>query len=108
MCTVEAGITAFEAQVTRRLTRVMVRRMAREIQKPLNRSSRGTFRSFQRQLLRDGRNSLIRSKDSIERKLAEHIQKLKEIKESGGHSSSEEREIRAFESQLEALRELLN
>jgi sensor domain CHASE-containing protein len=85
----------------------MVRRVVREVEKPIKRFSERTYRSFQRQLKTDGRNSLIRSKESIEGKLLEHIQKLKEITEAGGRSSSVEREIRTFESQLEAIRELL-
>jgi predicted peroxiredoxin len=67
-----------------------------------------TLKSFERQLENHGTKSLIKSQRNIEKWLAEHMEKLEVIKKAGGHSSSVEREIRTAESQLEAIKYLLN
>ena len=69
--------------------------------------SQATYRAFERQLAKDGMKSILKTQSTIERKLMEHIQKLAEIKKVGGYSSSVEREIQTFQSQLEALKDLL-
>jgi hypothetical protein len=51
--------------------------------------------------------SILKTQSRIQKNLAEHIQKLSEIKKGGGYSSSVEREIKTYESQLEALKDLL-
>jgi RHS repeat-associated protein len=69
--------------------------------------SEATFKAFERQLAKDGMKSILKTQSGIQKNLAEHIQKLAEIKKSGGYSSSVEREIKTFQSQLDALTDLL-
>jgi len=54
-----------------------------------------------------GVKSVLKSQQKLERRLAEHTDKLSQIKESGGHTSSVEREIKGFKKELEAIREVL-
>ncbi|MGC4128050.1 MAG: RHS repeat-associated core domain-containing protein, partial [Bergeyella sp.] len=69
--------------------------------------SNATFKSFEKQLETNGIESILKSQSKIQLRLAEHLQKLEQIKASGGFSSSVEREIRTFNSQLEAIKDLL-
>jgi spermidine synthase len=69
--------------------------------------SEATFKAFERQLAKDGMKSMLKTQSRIQKNLAEHIQKLSEIKRFGGYSSSVEPEIKTFQSQLEALKDLL-
>ncbi len=70
--------------------------------------SEATFKSFARQLNEHGVGSLTKSRNKIQRRLNEHLTKLNEIKEAGGHTSSVEREIRTFRKQLDAIDDLFN
>ena len=69
--------------------------------------SEATFKAFERQLAKDGMKSILKTQSRIQKNLAEHIQKFSEIKKAGGYSSSVEREIQTFQSQLDALKDLL-
>lgn len=62
---------------------------------------------FGKQLSEHGPRSLRRSQAKIGRRLTEHRQKLEQIREAGGHTSSVEREIRNFERELEAIDRVL-
>jgi RHS repeat-associated protein len=55
-----------------------------------------------------GRRGLQRALATLERRLAEHLTKLGEIKQAGGYSSSVEREIANFRGQIEAIRQALS
>jgi len=59
--------------------------------------------AFANQLKQHGVKSLQRSHKKITRRLNEHVQKLDELKASGGRISSVEREIRTFKRQIEVL-----
>jgi RHS repeat-associated protein len=67
----------------------------------------GMIRAFSRQLETFGRPSVERAIRTLERRVAEHVQKLAEIRARGGHTSSVEREIRTFRGQIEAARRVL-
>ena len=54
-----------------------------------------------------GIKSILKTKASLIKNLAEHLDKLKNIQEMGGYSSSVEREIRTIKSQLQAIKDLL-
>lgn len=61
---------------------------------------------FRKQLQDHGPKSLQRSLNKIERRLNEYVEKLSEIKKSGGHASSVEREIRNFEREIAAIKQI--
>jgi len=69
--------------------------------------SDATYKSFERQLSNDGMKSILKTQTKIQKNLLEHTEKLKEIKKAGGYSSSVEREIKTFRSQLKAIEDLL-
>jgi|GEM_PF-3196765 len=69
--------------------------------------SQATFKAFQKQLQEHGMKSILKTQASIQAKLAEHIHKLAAIRKAGGFTSSVEREIRTFQSQLQAIKDLL-
>ncbi len=69
--------------------------------------SEGTFNAFQNQLQQHGQKSILKSQSKIQKRLHEHIKKLDDIKKAGGHTSSVEREINTFRSQLQAIDDLL-
>jgi hypothetical protein len=69
--------------------------------------SNSTYQAFERQLASGGQKSILKTQARILKNLQEHIEKLDKIKEVGGYSSSVEREIRTFQSQLSAIRALL-
>ena len=69
--------------------------------------SQRQFDKFQKQLKTDGPKSLEKSEKSLERNLAEHQEKLKQIQSEGGQPSSVEREIRTFQEELTVIRSLL-
>jgi len=64
-------------------------------------------RQFERQLSLHGRESLERSRATLERRLIEHLQKLEELRQAGGRTSSIEREIRNFRQQVDAISDIL-
>jgi hypothetical protein len=59
--------------------------------------TKSQVRQFEKQLLEHGVESLYKSRRSLEKRLLEHKEKLKEIEEVGGYTSSVEREIRNLE-----------
>ncbi|MEW6743530.1 MAG: RHS repeat-associated core domain-containing protein [Planctomycetota bacterium] len=59
------------------------------------------------QLREHGRGALEKSRRSIEKNLAEYRQKLEDIRKAGGYTSSVETEIRNWESELEAIDQVL-
>jgi RHS repeat-associated protein len=61
----------------------------------------------ERQLAEHGEKSLQRSLRSFDRRIAEHKQAIRQYKEQGGHTSSLQREMRAFEQERNAIKELL-
>lgn len=62
---------------------------------------------FTKQLVENGPKSLEKSKISIQNKLAEHIDKLADLKSKGMYTSSVEREIRTFTQELNAISKIL-
>lgn len=68
---------------------------------------RRMLRQFERQLAEHGRRSLEKSLNSLQKRLAEHLDKLREIQKVGGHTSSVEREIRNFQRQIDAINQAL-
>ncbi len=66
-----------------------------------------TYDSFKKQLDKDGRKSLEKSRAKLQRRLNEHQTKLEEYKKAGGNTSSVEREIRTFKGQIDAIDDLL-
>jgi RHS repeat-associated protein len=67
----------------------------------------GMIRAFEKQLARDGLKSLEKSLRSFEKNLAEHLQKIAEATPRGGPTSSLETEVRNFQAQIEAIRQVL-
>jgi RHS repeat-associated protein len=66
-----------------------------------------TVAKIERQLAKDGVKSVQKSQQKLERRLAEHADKLTQIKEAGGHTSSVEREMTGFKKELEAIKQVL-
>ncbi len=66
-----------------------------------------TVEKVARQLKNDGLKSLLKSQQKLERRLAEHTEKLQSIKEAGGYTSSVEREIAGFKKELNAIKSTL-
>ena len=64
-------------------------------------------RAFERQLAKDGVRSLEKSLRSLEQQVAEHIEKIQQAIESGGRTSSMEREMRTYQRQIEILKGML-
>ena len=62
---------------------------------------------IEKQLAQHGRASVEKSLRSLERRLAEHRQALETYRAQGGFTSSVEREIRAFEAEIQAIKEVL-
>ena len=69
--------------------------------------SKKMLKAFQKQLQQHGKKSIAKSQKKIQRRLTEHLKKLKEIKKAGGHASSVEREITTFKAQLQAIKDVL-
>ena len=65
------------------------------------------LRQFERQLVEHGRGSVEKSRATLARRLADHLYKLAEIRQVGGHTSSVEREIRNFQQQIAAIDNIL-
>jgi hypothetical protein len=65
------------------------------------------LRQFEHQLAEHGRGSVEKSRATLARRLADHLHKLEEIRQAGGHVSSVEREIRNFQQQIAALDDIL-
>ncbi|OYX39575.1 MAG: hypothetical protein B7Y91_00715 [Rhodobacterales bacterium 32-64-14] len=63
---------------------------------------------YERQLLDVGRASVIKSKRSLEKRLAEHLEKLEKYRAAGGYTSSVEKEISNWTAELEAIERVLN
>ena len=69
--------------------------------------SAATYKALSKQLQQHGMKSLLKTQISMQARLAEHLNKLSEIKKMGGFSSSVEREIRTFQSKLDAISDIL-
>jgi len=69
--------------------------------------SQKTFNAFEKTLKDHGVKSLEKSMKKIEKNLLEHQQKLEDINKNGGYGSSVEREIKTFQGQLEAIKDIL-
>jgi len=61
----------------------------------------------EKQLAEHGEKSLQKSLNSFEKRIAEHTEKIGEAKAAGGNTSSMEREMRAFEKERDAIKEVL-
>jgi uncharacterized protein RhaS with RHS repeats len=61
----------------------------------------------EKQLAQHGRRSVEKSLRNLEKRLAEHRQALETYRAQGGYTSSVEREIRAFESEIQAIKDVL-
>jgi len=62
---------------------------------------------FERQLTEHGRASVEKSLRSLEGRLAQHRSDLEVYRAQGGYTSSVEREIRTFEAEIQAIKEVL-
>ena len=58
---------------------------------------------FERQLVEDGAESLVKSRSSLQKQVIAHEQKIAEAKRSGGYTSSMERELQNFNQQINAI-----
>jgi len=67
----------------------------------------GQLGAAERQLAEHGVGALEKSLGSLTDNLAEHMQKLADVRTLGGHTSSIEREIRNFQGQINAIRHVL-
>ncbi|MFT4046983.1 MAG: RHS repeat-associated core domain-containing protein [Solimonas sp.] len=88
-------------------TRQLAREGAKQAIHKLEPSAK-TIAKIERQLDKDGLKSVLKSQQKFERRIAEHETKLEQIKASGGYTSSVEREIRGYEKELEAIRQVLD
>jgi RHS repeat-associated protein len=61
----------------------------------------------EKQLAEHGEKSLQKSLNSFEKRIAEHAEKIGEAKAAGGNTRSMEREVRAFEKERDAIKEVL-
>lgn len=61
----------------------------------------------EKQLAQHGRRSVEKSLRRLEKRLAEHRQSLETYRSQGGYTSSVEREIRAFEYEIQAINDVL-
>ncbi len=73
------------------------------IRGPTKEITKGMLRQFEKQLAKHGKRSLEKSLGSLDRRLAEHLKKLPNLK----FKSSVKREIRNFRSQIEAIKRVL-
>jgi RHS repeat-associated protein len=71
------------------------------------RYSAETLAKVERQLKEHGRRSLERSRRSLQKNIETQRQDIERYREAGGYTSSVEREIRAFESELRAIEDVL-
>lgn len=95
-----AGIPNPESAIEKQVIGIVEKKVAKSY-------SEATLKSFQRQIQEHGTQSLIKTQSKIQKTLAEHVQKLAEIKKTGGYTSSVEREIRTFQGQLDAISQVL-
>jgi YD repeat-containing protein len=71
------------------------------------RPSSRQIEKIEKQLEEHGRGSVEKSLRSLQRRLAEHQSALESYRAQGGPTSSVETEIRAFESEIQAIKEVL-
>jgi hypothetical protein len=71
------------------------------------RPSSRQIEKIEKQLEEHGRGSVEESLRSLQRRLAEHQSALESYRAQGGPTSSVETEIRAFESEIQAIKEVL-
>jgi RHS repeat-associated protein len=62
---------------------------------------------IEKQLAQHGRESVEKSLRSLENRIAEHRKDLDAYRAQGGYTSSVEREIRAFETEVQAIKDVL-
>jgi RHS repeat-associated protein len=65
------------------------------------------MQKVEKQLAEHGEKSLQKSLSSFEQRIAEHAEKIKEATSAGGNTSSMQREMRAFEKERDAIKQLL-
>jgi RHS repeat-associated protein len=69
--------------------------------------SPGQIAQMERVLAQQGRPGVQKALQSLEQRLAEHLDKIKAAKDAGGYTSSMEREVRNFRQLIEAARKVL-
>ena len=69
--------------------------------------SQGQLTMFEKQLSKDGMESLLESRATFSERLAEHLQNLEQYEKAGGYTSSVKREIRNFQQQINAIDEVI-
>jgi hypothetical protein len=67
----------------------------------------GQLRAYERQLRVQGRDSLLKSRKTLLRRLAKHLKDLKNYKKAGGYTSKTLTEIRNFRQQVKAIDKVL-
>jgi RHS repeat-associated protein len=69
--------------------------------------SPGQIAQMERVLAQQGRRAVEKALQSLERRLAEHLDKIKAAKDAGGYTSSMEREVQNFRQLIEAAKKVL-
>jgi len=67
----------------------------------------GQIRAYERQLREYGRDTLLKSRNTLSRRLGKHLSDLKNYKKVGGYTSKTLKEIRNFKQQIKAIDEVL-
>ena len=67
----------------------------------------GQLKMFEKQLAKDGVESVLKSRSSLIEKLAEHVKDLEDYEKAGGFTSKTQAEIRNFQQQINAIDEAL-
>lgn len=69
--------------------------------------TQGQIAQFENQLAGQGPEALQRSRERFLELIGEHLQKIGEVRETGGYTSSMEKEVRNFIQQINAIDEVL-
>ena len=69
--------------------------------------SEATVNKVRAQMQEHGTKSLEKAKASLQGRVAEHKVKIQEAQQSGGYTSSMEREVQAFENELQAIDQVI-
>jgi uncharacterized protein RhaS with RHS repeats len=67
----------------------------------------GQYKQFQKQLKQHGEESLLKSRQTFQNRITEHLQKVDEAQKNGGYTSSMLREIDNWEQQINAIDAIL-
>jgi hypothetical protein len=78
-------------------------RIVPELVKP----SPGQLAQMERVLAQQGRAGVEKALQTLQRRLAEHLEKIGAAKDAGGYTSSMEREVRNFRQLIEAAKRTL-